>query len=204
MAFSNVLPSYLAGRKRGKSPMVNFFERVFGRSNKGTSSTAKDRLQLILVHDRIKLPPEQLEAMKEEILQVISKYVSIERDKVDIALEQADRDSSRIVAEIPFSPDRSMSVDLLGGQTVDVEPDTHTEEAIELSDDEDTVQADTIVEPSAEAEYIDEVLEEEAGASTETIIEDDETALEATGSTVISDDMDTDSNDDDKKKDEES
>jgi cell division topological specificity factor len=87
--------------------MSGFFDRIMGRGQKESSaSVAKDRLQFILVHDRINLPPEQLRAMKEEILAVISKYVSVESDKVDIALQQRDRDNSMLVAEIPFSKTR--------------------------------------------------------------------------------------------------
>lgn len=82
--------------------MSGFFDRMRGRSAKGSAQEAKERLQFILFHDRIDLPPEQLEAMKREILEVISKYVSIEQDRVDIALQQRQRDSL-IVAEIPFS-----------------------------------------------------------------------------------------------------
>nr|PZN53836.1 MAG: cell division topological specificity factor MinE [Chloroflexota bacterium] len=72
---------------------------------KGSSSKAKERLQFVLVHDRINLPPEQLEAMKQEILRVISKYVRVDDKKVDIALQQRDRDSL-LVAEIPFQKRR--------------------------------------------------------------------------------------------------
>lgn len=84
--------------------MASFLERMFGRgSGKGSSATAKDRLQFVLVHDRINLPPEKLREMKEEILAVISKYVSVDRDHVDIALEQRDRDTSKLVAQVPFA-----------------------------------------------------------------------------------------------------
>jgi len=83
--------------------MSGFFERLLGRtSSKGSGTTAKERLQFILVHDRINLPPERLQAMKAEILEVISKYVSVDSDDVDIFLEQRDRDSL-IKAEIPFT-----------------------------------------------------------------------------------------------------
>ena len=61
-----------------------------------TAQEAKERLQFILFHDRIDLPPEQLEEMKKEILQVISKYVSVEQDRVDIALQQRQRDSTTL------------------------------------------------------------------------------------------------------------
>lgn len=83
--------------------MAGFFDRMLGRSpGKGSGSTAKERLQFILFHDRINLPPEKLDEMKQEILAVISKYVSVDSQKVDIALQQRQRDSL-IVAEIPFS-----------------------------------------------------------------------------------------------------
>ena len=91
--------------------MTSFFDRMLGRNTKGSSSTAKDRLQFVLVHDRINLPPERMREMKEEILAVISKYVSVDRDSVDIALEQRDR-RSKIVAEIPFSQEMRQKVDI--------------------------------------------------------------------------------------------
>ncbi len=86
--------------------MSGFFDRMLGRSSAKSGSVAKERLQFILVHDRINLPPERMEAMKAEILAVISKYVAIDREKVDIALQQRNRDSL-IVAEIPFSPSKA-------------------------------------------------------------------------------------------------
>jgi cell division topological specificity factor len=82
--------------------MVRFIDRLRGRSSRRSAQDAKERLQFILFHDRIDLPPDQLDAMKREILEVISKYVSVEQDRVDIALQQRQRDSL-IVAEIPFS-----------------------------------------------------------------------------------------------------
>mgnify|MGYP001344844192 CR=1 FL=1 len=85
--------------------MTGFFDRMLGRSSAKSGNVAKERLQFILVHDRINLPPERMEAMKAEILAVISKYVAIDLDKVDIALQQRNRDSL-IVAEIPFVPSK--------------------------------------------------------------------------------------------------
>ncbi len=83
--------------------MSNFFDRMLGRSRESSASTAKQRLQFVLVHDRINLPPEKLAAMKAEILAVISKYVQVSGDDVDIALQQRDRNNNLLVAEVPFS-----------------------------------------------------------------------------------------------------
>ena len=81
--------------------MVNLLERILGRSAKGSSATAKQRLQLVLVTDRSNLSPEKLQQMKDEIIGVISKYVNISPDKVAINVEQRERDNW-LVADIPL------------------------------------------------------------------------------------------------------
>lgn len=90
--------------------MASFFDRMLGRNKQGSGATAKDRLRFVLQYDRINIPPEKMEEMKREIMEVISKYVSVDREKVDIALEQRDRDHSKIVAEIPFSKDQKVQI----------------------------------------------------------------------------------------------
>ncbi|HVO43585.1 MAG TPA: cell division topological specificity factor MinE [Aggregatilineales bacterium] len=81
--------------------MNNFFERLLGRRNQSSGSTAKQRLQLVLVTDRSDLSPEKLKAMKDEIIAVISKYVNVASDKVEINVEQRQRDNW-LVADIPL------------------------------------------------------------------------------------------------------
>ena len=81
--------------------MTSLLNRLFGRPRKGSGKTAKDRLRFVLQHDRINLPPERLEEMKRDILAVIVKYVVIDKDRVEFALEQRDRNHSKLVAQIP-------------------------------------------------------------------------------------------------------
>jgi cell division topological specificity factor len=81
--------------------MSNLFDRLLGRRNQKSGATAKERLQLVLVTDRSNLPPEKLQQMKDEIIAVISKYVSISPDKVEINIEQRQRDNW-LVADIPL------------------------------------------------------------------------------------------------------
>lgn len=82
--------------------MMSILDRIFGRQKRGSGATAKDRLRFVLQHDRINLPPERMEEMKRDILAVIVKYVVVDRDNVEIALEQRDRSYGKLVAEIPF------------------------------------------------------------------------------------------------------
>ena len=71
----------------------------FGR--KRSAQSAKERLQLVLVHDRTDLTSAELTALKDEILQVISRHIDIDSEAVQIAVEHDGR-SQRLVADIPL------------------------------------------------------------------------------------------------------
>lgn len=84
--------------------MSRLWNWVFGRKDdQGSARSAKERLQFVLVHDRINLPAERMQAMKQELMAVISKYVDVTTEEVEIALEQRDRNQNVMRAEIPFS-----------------------------------------------------------------------------------------------------
>lgn len=83
--------------------MTSILDRVFGGRRPTSSQIAKERLQLVLVHDRSNLTPEQVSAMKDEILEVISRYVEFDRENVRISLTSTNRESM-LHAEIPIQP----------------------------------------------------------------------------------------------------
>jgi cell division topological specificity factor MinE len=62
---------------------------------------AKNRLKLVLMHDRSQLSPAQMEQMRDEIVEVISRYVEIDRDALDLCLE-AETNTIALVANIPI------------------------------------------------------------------------------------------------------
>ena len=68
---------------------------------KRSAASAKERLQLVLIHDRTDLTADELDALKDDLLDVISKHVEIETDAVRIGLEREGR-SQRLVADIPL------------------------------------------------------------------------------------------------------
>ena len=77
-------------------------------SNKATpKEVAKDRLKLILIHDRGDLAPETLEKIRREILEVISKYIEIDVNDVEITLNKSkdiegEEGSPALIANIPI------------------------------------------------------------------------------------------------------
>jgi cell division topological specificity factor len=70
-------------------------------SQKRSAKSAKERLQLVLVHDRTDLTPAELEALKDDLIQTISRHIEIDPDAVQIGLEKDGR-SQRLVADIPL------------------------------------------------------------------------------------------------------
>ena len=83
---------------------MSFLEKVgFGRRK--SADSAKERLQLVLIHDRAGLSPGKLEALKDDLIGVISRHIEIDSAAVNISLTR-DRDQQRLVADIPLAPPR--------------------------------------------------------------------------------------------------
>lgn len=83
---------------------MGFFRNL---GNKPTpKEVAKDRLKLILIHDRGEIAPEIIDKIREEILGVISKYIDIQIDDVEISVNKSDdeegENSSALIANIPI------------------------------------------------------------------------------------------------------
>jgi cell division topological specificity factor len=68
-----------------------------------SASEAKERLKLILIHDRTDITVTTLDEMKDEILQVISNHVTIDSSKVKITMVHEGREQ-RLIADIPLKP----------------------------------------------------------------------------------------------------
>ncbi|OON99630.1 MAG: cell division topological specificity factor MinE [Epulopiscium sp. Nele67-Bin004] len=76
------------------------YNQLFKKKMPAAGNIAKDRLKLVLIHDRINCSPELLEMMKSDIIAVISKYVEVDLDDLNIQVSTvSDEDES---AKIPI------------------------------------------------------------------------------------------------------
>jgi cell division topological specificity factor len=80
--------------------MIEFLNRLFGRQTSG--ATAKERLRLVLMSDHLSLAPEMIDAMKRDLVDVIARYVEVDRDKVDVHFEHQDK-ALAMLANIPIT-----------------------------------------------------------------------------------------------------
>ena len=74
---------------------------------KNSGDVAKDRLKLLLVSDRADCSPDVMEAIKNDIIQVISKYMEIDAEGLDIQITQTESETSNgtvpaLYANIPI------------------------------------------------------------------------------------------------------
>jgi len=81
------------------------WNKLFRRSQR-SGDVAKERLQLVLVHDRAGVSPELIQTLRREIVGVISKYLDIDQSGMEISLTQG-RDRSKLVANIPIRSSRN-------------------------------------------------------------------------------------------------
>jgi cell division topological specificity factor len=79
--------------------MIEFFRKLFGPTN--SSQTAKERLRLVLMTDHLSLAPDMIEQMKRDFIDVIAKYVEVDRDKIEINFEQQDK-ALAMLANVPI------------------------------------------------------------------------------------------------------
>lgn len=62
---------------------------------------AEQRLRLILAHDRANISPGMLEILKDELIEVISRHLDVDPEKVEVKLTQ-DQHETRLIADIPL------------------------------------------------------------------------------------------------------
>ena len=65
-------------------------QRDLTKDRERTKDTAMQRLHLVLMHDRLDLSPDKMEAMKQEIWEVVSRYMVVEEDFMEFEVRQLD------------------------------------------------------------------------------------------------------------------
>ena len=67
--------------------IMNFFKNLVKKeTSKESSDTAKERLHLVLMQDRANVSADFLELMKQEIIEVIKKYIDVDEKEIDVHL----------------------------------------------------------------------------------------------------------------------
>jgi cell division topological specificity factor len=86
--------------------MLIDFSKIFGKQ-KNSKEVAKERLKLVLIHDRANVSPQFLEMLKSEIIKVITNYMDVDESALDIQLTRTKSDDGEnyvpaLFANIPI------------------------------------------------------------------------------------------------------
>lgn len=159
--------------------VLNFFQT---EKDENSKDIASNRLKLVLLHDRTKLDNHTIECMRQELIDVISKYIEIDKEALDLNLA-GEGSSIALMLNIPVvrpkTPEEIEAARIEAQESALENARKLLQEAGELPQDEQTenaegreVEADEIVEevetdkaeaqdePDAKPENPDKVLEE--------------------------------------------
>ncbi len=135
--------------------IIELLEKIFPTLNdRNSRQEVKNRLKLVLAHDRSDLTPQMIESMRKEILEVVSKYVELDADAMDFALENNSRVTA-LVANLPIKRIRpefytvKTDSDALVGEEIDLSqlPDLVIDETA-IGDVQLTLNTDELVKPT--------------------------------------------------------
>ena len=82
--------------------LIDTLMKIFGRDEKPSGKIAKERLRVVLIHDRASVSPEVMDRLKNDILAVISNYMDVDKGAMEISLTN-DSNSVALIANIPVN-----------------------------------------------------------------------------------------------------
>jgi cell division topological specificity factor len=77
-------------------------------TNTNSRDRAKSRLKLIIAHDRANINPEIMTLIREEILDVVARYVDVDREEMEFSLSQ-DQRITALTANLPIRQVKRLS-----------------------------------------------------------------------------------------------
>ncbi len=156
--------------------LTTFFKKIFkpGQADEDSSkNTAKERLHLVLMQDRANVSADFLDLMKQEIIDVIKKYIEVDEKEIDVRLtNQANDDGTNgapaLYANIPIlnikndvkgekmreqeaesTEKQEEKSEEIGDETDDTE-EVQTEDSEENADDIGNIEGETTEEDESE------------------------------------------------------
>jgi cell division topological specificity factor len=84
---------------------MSFWDNLFGGKKQTAATSAKQRLQFVLLHDRNEIPPGMLELIKDDIIAVISRRINIDRENVAVHINHESHEG-KLLVDIPLLRDQ--------------------------------------------------------------------------------------------------
>ena len=82
--------------------MLGAIMKMLGKDSKSSKDIARERLRLVLVHDRASVTPQFMEVLKDDMIKVISNYMDINEKEMEVNFTK-DESSVALVVNIPVN-----------------------------------------------------------------------------------------------------
>lgn len=148
--------------------ILNFFKKLGKNENKETSGSktkAKERLHLVLMQDRANVSADFLEMMKQEIIDVIKKYIEVEENEIDVRLtnevkEDGTTGAPSLYANIPIVNIRNdMKKEVQEEKKEEAKKQEKSEEPKEVNEEIKVEEKEENVEETSKQDEQEEVVE---------------------------------------------
>ena len=84
---------------------MGVFEFMVGRKKPSSGEMAKERLKVVLAHDRLKLNPELLEIIRAEILSVVSRRLAVDEEQMQVNMAH-EGGAEKLLANMPIKREK--------------------------------------------------------------------------------------------------
>lgn len=143
--------------------IANFFKKLMKSEKKepGSRDAAKERLHLVLMQDRANVSADFLELMKQEIIEVIKKYIEVDEKEIDVRLtnkenEDGTNGAPALYANIPILNIRNeMKKEVMTDKKEEEPVEEQKEENVEVKAEEPTNVENQVQETPTETEHDD-------------------------------------------------
>ena len=144
--------------------VMGFFRQTEQEEVESAKDTACNRLRVVLMQDRTNLTPELMDRMRKELVELLSKYVEMDKEALDLSLEQ-DGDQVALMLSIPVirAKDEEEIKEALAkeDEEKEISDEGEVDEASEEAESSDEEQASEDEETSDSDELQEEVEEDE-------------------------------------------
>lgn len=141
--------------------VMGFFRQTEQEEVETAKDTACNRLRVVLMQDRTNLTPELMDRMRRELVELLSKYVEMDKEALDLSLEQ-DGDQVALMLSIPVIRAKDEDEIKAALEAENAEEEASEEDEVSEEDEiEDEEQASESEEVPADDEPQEEIEEDE-------------------------------------------
>ncbi len=148
--------------------VLGFFRQTEQEETEASKDTACNRLRVVLMQDRTNLTPELMERMRKEMVELLSKYVEMDKEALELNLEQ-DGDQVALMLSIPVirAKDEEEIKEALAKEDAkkaeeEAQDDEDAPDEVEVEETEIILDSEALDDDMSDDDYSEEEAEEES------------------------------------------